>query len=265
MHPMLNIAIRAARNAGDSIRRAEENINQMSLNQTNRLEFVHEINQVAEQEIIKVLTEAFPNHAIVTPINSNTQINDDYQWLVQALSGKNNIAHGFNFYAVSIALKHKGKLIVSVIYDAQRDELFTAERGSGAMLNNRKIRVSQQLNLKQALIATGAPFKTQQYLAPYAAMFQGLFTQEADIRRTGSTALDLAYLASGRVDGFWEIALPTVDIAAGILLLQEAGGAVTDFSFKETYLTSGNLIAGNMKIHQAMYKVIAPHVTDLLV
>ncbi len=263
MHPMLNIAVRAARNAGDLIRRSSENVGQLTINQKSINDFATEIDRAAEQEIINVIRGSYPDHAILAE-ESGAHEGNDYQWIIDPLDGTTNFLHGFPMYAVSIALKHKGKLEVGVIYDPQRDELFTAERGGGAMLNNRKIRVTRQVSLKGALIGTGFPFKKQQHLDAYLGMFKELFTDSAGIRRAGSAALDLAYLAAGRLDGFWEIGLKEWDIAAGVLLVQEAGGAVTDFSFKEDYLHSGNIIAGNPKMHQLIYKAIEPHVTDSL-
>jgi len=165
---------------------------------------------------------------------------------------------------VSIALKQKGKLEIGVVYDPVRDELFTAERGGGATLNNRKIRVTKPTSLKGALIGTGFPFKYQQHLDAYLKMFAALTADTAGIRRAGSAALDLAYVAAGRMDGFWEIGLRPWDMAAGILLIQEAGGAVTDFSFKDQFLQSGNVIAGSPKMHQMMYQAIEPFVSKEL-
>ena len=258
---MLTIAVRAARNAGDLIRRSSENVAQLTIQQKSRNDFTTEVDRAAEQEIIKVILSAFPDHAILAE-ESGEQQGNDYQWIIDPLDGTTNYLHGFPVYAVSIALKHKGKLELGVIYDPQRDELFTAERGGGATLNNRKIRVTPQVNLKGALIGTGFPFKQQQHLDAYLGMFKGLCEDTAGIRRAGSAALDLAYLAAGRLDGFWEIGLKEWDIAAGILLVQEAGGVVTDFNFRDNYLASGNIIAGNPKMHQAMFKVIEPHLTD---
>jgi len=260
---MLTIAVRAARNAGDLIRRSSENVAQLTIHQKSKNDFATEVDRAAEQEIIKVLLSAFPDHAIMAE-ESGERAGNEYQWIIDPLDGTTNYLHGFPVYAVSIALKHKGKLELGVVYDPQRDELFTAERGGGAMLNNRKIRVTPKVGLKGALIGTGFPFKQQQHLDAYMEMFKELCVDTAGIRRAGSAALDLAYLASGRLDGFWEIGLKEWDIAAGILLIQEAGGVVTDFSFRDNYLASGNIIAGNPKMHQAMFKVIEPHLTDNL-
>jgi len=185
-------------------------------------------------------------------------------WLIDPLDGTTNFLHGFPVYAVSIALQHKNKLQLAVVYDPLRDELFTAEKGGGAMLNNRKIRVTQPNSLKGALIGTGFPFKSKKNLDAYLGMFSALIGDTAGIRRAGAAALDLAYVAAGRLDGFWEIGLQPWDMAAGILLIQEAGGVLTDFSFKDQYFQSGNVIAGSPKMHQLMYKAIEPHLTDNL-
>ena len=263
MNPMLNIAIRAARNAGDIIQRASENVGQLKINFKTQNDYVTEVDRMAEQEIINVIRTSFPNHGFLAE-ESGEQSGDDYVWIIDPLDGTTNFLHGFPVYAVSIALKYKNKLQLAVIYDPLKDELFTAEKGGGAMLNNRKIRVTQPNSLKGALIGTGFPFKSKKNLDAYLGMFSALVGDTAGIRRAGAAALDLAYVASGRLDGFWEIGLQPWDMAAGILLIQEAGGVLTDFSFKDQYFQSGNLIAGSPRIHQLMYKAIEPHLTDNL-
>ena len=260
---MLNIAIRAARNAGDIIQRASENVSQLTINFKTQNDYVTEVDRMAEQEIINVIRTSFPNHGFLAE-ESGKQAGDDYVWIIDPLDGTTNFLHGFPVYAVSIALQHKNKLQLAVVYDPLRDELFTAEKGGGAMLNNRKIRVTKPNSLKGALIGTGFPFKSKKNLEAYLGMFSALVGDTAGIRRAGAAALDLAYVASGRLDGFWEIGLQPWDMAAGVLLIQEAGGVLTDFSFKDQYLQSGNLIAGSPKIHQLMYKAIEPHLTDNL-
>jgi myo-inositol-1(or 4)-monophosphatase len=263
MHPMLNIAVRAARNAGDLIQRSRENVGRMTIHQKSRHDFVSEVDYKAEQEIINIIRNAFPDHAILAEESGEHQGND-YIWVIDPLDGTTNYLHGFPQYAVSIALKVKGKIELGVVYDPSRDELFTAERGGGAMLNNRKIRVTKQTRLDGALLGTGFPFKTDEHLDAYLAMFRPLCVATSGIRRAGAAALDLAYVACGRLDGFWEIGLQEWDIAAGLLLIQEAGGVVTDFSFNDKYLQSGNVITGNPKMHQLIYQAIKPHVTDKL-
>ncbi|MGZ8136734.1 MAG: inositol-1-monophosphatase [Methylococcaceae bacterium] len=263
MQPMLNTAIRAARSAGDLILRSSDNVGQLRVDQKGKNDYATEIDRMAEREIINIIRTAYPDHAILAE-ESGQHEGNDFVWVIDPLDGTTNFLHGFPQYAVSIALKHKGKLQVAVIYDPMRDELFTAKRGGGAMLNSRRLRVTGQLSLKGALIGTGFPFKTDKHLDAYVGMFRSLTTECAGIRRAGVAALDLAYVAAGRLDGFWEIGIMEWDMAAGILLIQEAGGVVTDFSFNDNYLQSGNLIAASPRIHQLMYQLIEPHVTDNL-
>ncbi len=263
MHPMLNTAVRAARSAGDIIVRSSDSIGQLRIDQKGRNDYASEVDRSAEREIIQIIKSAYPDHAILAE-ESGAHQGNDYVWIIDPLDGTTNFLHGFPQYAVSIAMKHKGKLEIGVIYDPLRDELFTAERGGGAMLNNRRIRVTQPTSLKGALLGTGFPFKTDEHLNAYVGMFKALTTQCAGIRRAGAAALDLAYVAAGRLDGFWEIGVMEWDMAAGILLIKEAGGVVTDFSFNDKYMESGNVIAASPKMHQLMYQLIEPHVTDNL-
>ncbi|MGZ8095375.1 MAG: inositol monophosphatase family protein [Methylosarcina sp.] len=263
MQPMLNIAVRAARSAGDLILRSTDNIGHLQIDQKGKNDFASEVDRKAEREIINIIRAAYPDHAILAE-ESGAHKGNEFVWIIDPLDGTTNFLHGFPQYAVSIALKHKGKLEVGVIYDPLRDELFTAKRGGGAMLNNRRIRVTKQNGMKGALIGTGFPFKTAIHLDAYVGMFKAITTDSAGIRRAGSAALDLAYVAAGRLDGFWEIGLMEWDMAAGILLIKEAGGVITDFSFNDKYIESGNLIAGNPKMHQLMYQLIEPHVTENL-
>lgn len=260
---MLNIAVRAARSAGDLILRSTDNIGHLQVDQKGKNDFASEVDRKSEREIINIIRAAYPDHAILAE-ESGAHKGNEFVWIIDPLDGTTNFLHGFPQYAVSIALKHKGKLEVGVIYDPLRDELFTARRGGGAMLNNRRIRVTRQSSMKGALIGTGFPFKTAAHLDAYVGMFKAITTDSAGIRRAGSAALDLAYVAAGRLDGFWEIGLMEWDMAAGVLLIKEAGGVVTDFSFNDKYSESGNLIAGNPKMHQLMYQLIEPHVTQSL-
>lgn len=260
---MLNIAVRAARSAGDIILRSSDNVGQLRIDQKGKNDFASEVDRAAEREIITIIKTAYPDHAILAEESGQHQGND-FVWVIDPLDGTTNFLHGFPQYAVSIALKFKGRLEVAVIYDPLRDELFTAKRGGGAMLNNRRLRVTQQNTLKGALLGTGFPFKTDLHLDAYVGMFKSLTTECAGIRRAGAAALDLAYVAAGRLDGYWEIGIMEWDMAAGILLIKEAGGVITDFSFNDNYMESGNVIAGSPKIHQLMYSKILPHVTENL-
>lgn len=261
--PMLNTAVRAARSAGELILRSADKVEHLHIDQKGRNDYASEVDRMAEREIINIIKTAYPEHAILAE-ESGAHSGNDFVWVIDPLDGTTNFLHSFPQYAVSIALKVKGRLEIGVIYDPLRDELFTAKRGGGAMLNNRRLRVTQQNSLKGALIGTGFPFKTAEHLDAYTNMFKSLTTECAGIRRAGAAALDLAYVAAGRLDGFWEIGVMEWDVAAGILLIKEAGGVVTDFSFDDKYLESGNVIAGSPKMHQLMYALIEPHVTDAL-
>ncbi|MCX7074805.1 MAG: inositol monophosphatase family protein [Methylococcales bacterium] len=261
--PMLNIAVRAARAAGDILIRSADKASHLEIENKGKNDFATEIDRMAEREIISIIKSAYPEHSILAE-ESGEHAGNEYQWIIDPLDGTTNFIHGFPQYAVSIALKHKGRLEVGVVYDPLRDELFTAKRGGGAMLNNRRIRVTNLTTMRGALIGTGFPFKVPQHLDAYLGMFKAVTLDSAGIRRTGSAALDLAYLAAGRLDAFWEIELKEWDMAAGILLVKEAGGVATDFSFNDSYLESGNVIAASPRMHQLMYQLIEPHVTNAL-
>jgi len=263
MHPTLNIAVRAARSAGNVIIRNLDRLDSLAVHTKDRNDFVTEVDQKAEQEIIYTLRKAFPDHGILAE-ESGLREGDDYQWIIDPLDGTTNFLHGFPQFAVSIALRHKGRLEHGVVYDPLRQELFTATRGAGAMLNDRRLRVTKRKSLEGALLGTGFPFKAQHHLETYLDMFCALFPHTAGIRRPGSAALDLAYVASGRLDGFWEIGLNIWDMAAGVLLIQEAGGLSSDFLGGHSYLESGNLVAGNPKVFADILKTIRPFVTEEL-
>ncbi|MEN9757959.1 MAG: hypothetical protein RL755_2146 [Pseudomonadota bacterium] len=263
MQPMLNIAVRAARSAGEIILRSADKASHLAVDSKGKNDFATEIDRLAEKEIISIIKAAYPEHSILAE-ESGEHAGNDFVWVIDPLDGTTNFIHGFPQYAVSIALKYKGRIEVGVVYDPLRDELFTAKRGGGAMLNNRRIRVTGLSSMKGALIGTGFPFKVPHHLDAYLAMFRAITIDSAGIRRAGSAALDLAYLAAGRLDAFWEIELREWDMAAGILLVKEAGGVATDFSFNDNYLESGNLIAGSPRMHQLMYQLIEPHVTPAL-
>lgn len=260
MHPMLNIAVRAARSAGNVISRSMARLDSISVQVKERNDFVTEVDRNAENEIIAILRKAYPDHAILAE-ESGVTSGDDFQWIIDPLDGTTNFLHGFPQFAVSIALRHRGRLEQAVVYDPLSQELFTATRGDGAMLNDRRIRVSNRTGLEGALLGTGFPFRAQHHLDTYLDMFRALFPQSAGIRRAGAAALDLAYVAAGRLDGFWEIGLSTWDMAAGVLLIQEAGGLSSDFSGGHNHLESGNLVAGNPKVFAEILKTIRPHVT----
>lgn len=263
MHPMLTIAVKAARRAGGIISRASQDIDLLTVKHKNHNDFVSEVDRAAEDAIIDILREAYPDHAILAE-ESGAQGASEYQWIIDPLDGTTNFLHGFPQYAVSIALAHKGVLSQAVIYDPVHNDLFTASRGRGAYLNDRRLRVSKRLYLKDTLIGTGFPYTDYTHLDTYMAMLRDMMQKTAGVRRPGSAALDLAYTAAGRLDGFWEIGLRPWDIAAGCLLVQEAGGLVGDFLGNENYLQSGNIIAGNPKIFVQLLQTLAPHLPESL-
>ncbi|MDO9370990.1 MAG: inositol-1-monophosphatase [Gammaproteobacteria bacterium] len=260
MHPLLNIAVRAARAAGNTIARAVDRLDSYEVSQKSKNDFVSEVDLLAEQEIIKVIRKAYPSHAILAE-ESGSHEGDEYQWIIDPLDGTTNFLHGFPQFAVSIALAHKGKLEHAVIYDPLRQELYTASNGGGARLNERRLRVTKLKGLDGALLGTGFPFRKTEHLDAYLKMFRELTLLTAGIRRAGSAALDLAYVAAGRMDGFWEIGLAPWDMAAGALLIQEAGGMVSDFGGGDEFLASGNIVAGAPKVHEALLKTITPFLT----
>ena len=255
MHPMLNMGIRAVRSAGDFIIRCMDQLQGIAVTEKSRNDFVSEVDRRAEQIIIDVLRKAYPDHAILAE-ESGGQGNSDYQWIIDPLDGTTNFLHGFPQFAISVALEHKGVLDQGIVYDPLRQELFTASRGEGAYLDERRIRVTRQTSLEGALIGTGFPFRTLDRLDTYVEIFRKLTAVTAGIRRPGAASLDLAYVASGRLDGFWEYGLEQWDIAAGTLLIREAGGYVSDINSGESRIDSGNVVAGNPAIHDLLLEII---------
>jgi myo-inositol-1(or 4)-monophosphatase len=258
---MLGIAVKAARRAGAIINRAARDVETLSVTRKRHADFVTEVDQAAELAIIDVLRRAYPDHAILAE-ESGAQAGkaggSEFTWIIDPLDGTTNFIHGFPQYAVSIGLQHKGVLTHGVIYDPTKDELFTASRGRGAHLNDRRLRVSKRAQMGDALIGTGFPFRELTHLGEYLAMFREVTTRTAGIRRAGAAALDLAYVAAGRLDGFWEIGLSPWDMAAGALMVQEAGGLVGDFSGEPGYLESGRILCGNPKIFGQLLQLIGP-------
>lgn len=263
MHPMLNTAITAARKAGTIISRSVDRIDTLTITNKAQNDFVTEVDQKAEIAIIEIISKAYPSHSFLGEETGRSG-DSDYLWIIDPLDGTTNFLHGFPQFAVSIALEYKGEITQGVVYDPISQELFTASKGDGAQLNNRRLRVTPRKSLQGALLGTGFPFKQQQHLDTYLETFKALFPDTAGIRRPGSAALDLAYLAAGRIDGFWEIGLNSWDIAAGVLLVKEAGGVVGDFSGGDEYLKTGNVVAGNLNVYEDILKRIQPLLPDNL-
>jgi myo-inositol-1(or 4)-monophosphatase len=253
---MVNIAVRAARAAGNIIVRNMDRIDRLTIASKKNNDFVSEVDHQAESAIIDILRQSYPDHGFFAEESGKQDENADYQWIIDPLDGTTNFLHGFPQFAVSIALKHKARLEAAVIYDPFSQELFTAARGEGAQLNEKRIRVSGHTGLKGALLSTGFPYTDQSYLDTYLETMKALMAPAAGIRRPGSAALDLAWMAAGRTDGFWEFNLNTWDIAAGALIVREAGGIVTDFNGSDGYLESGDIIAASPKVFPEMLKII---------
>ncbi len=260
MHPMLNIAVKAARRAGAIINRATQDLDLLTVQHKGQHDYVSEVDKMAEQAIVETLLEAYPDHAILAE-EGGAQGNSEYVWIIDPLDGTTNFLHGLPQFAVSIALQHKGLLSQAVVYDPTRNELYTATRGRGAYLNDRRLRVSKQTRMEDALIGTGFPYNDYSFLESYLKIFQDLVRKVAGVRRPGAASLDLAYVAAGRYDGFWEAGLKPWDIAAGMLLIQEAGGLVTDFAGGENVLESGNIVGGSPKIFGQLLNIIQMHTT----
>ena len=263
MHPTLNIAVKAARRAGNIINRASLQLDQLAVQTKSSNDFVTEIDQAAEAAIIEVLREAYPDHGILAE-ESGQSGDSEYQWIIDPLDGTTNFIHGFPQYAISIALAKKDVVEQAVIFDPTRNELFTATKGRGAFLNDRRIRVSKRTRLNESLIGTGFPFREFDNVDMYLAMFKDLTQKTAGIRRPGAASLDLAYVACGRLDGFWEMGLQPWDVAAGALLIQEAGGLVSDLAGEGTYMETGNVVAGSPKIFGQILPIIQAHRTAAL-
>lgn len=261
LHPMLNIAVKAARAAGAIINRASLDLDVLKVGSKGPNDFVSEVDQAAEQAIIEVLLEAYPGHGILAEESGRQHgaKHSDFVWIIDPLDGTTNFLHGFPVYAVSIALAHRGQVQQAVVYDPTRNDLFFASRGRGAYLNDRRIRVAKRTVLRDCLLATGFPFRPGDAFQTYMQMLGEVMPKVAGVRRPGSAALDLCYVAAGRLDGFWEFGLSAWDIAAGALMIREAGGMVTSLTPGADALATGNVIAGSPKVHDALHKLLLPH------
>jgi len=261
MEPIVTIAVRAARAAGNILKRSQQNLDQVHWTAKGRNDFVSEADRAAEMLIIDTIHQSYPDHAILAEESGNTG-NEESQveWIIDPLDGTTNFIHGIPHFAVSIGVKVRGKLEHAVVYDPMRDELYTASRGNGAELNNKRIRVGKHQVLNDCLLATGFPFRDHQLLPIWQQTFDALFENCSDVRRAGSAALDLAYVAAGRLDGFWEFGLKPWDTAAGALLVREAGGIIEDIQGKPDFLDSGNILTANAKVFKAMLQKLQPFV-----
>lgn len=256
--PLINIAVEAVRAAEIIIIRALKRMDNIKIAEKRPNDFVTEVDQRVEQEIISIIRKAYPSHGILAEESGEIK-GDDYQWIIDPIDGTRNFIHGFPYFAISIAVTYKNRIEHGVIYDPTRQELFSASRGKGAKLNDRRIRVSQRKNLAECLLGTGFAYRHTDKDNPVPAnIFQSMIPICGDIRRAGAATLDLAYVACGRLDGFWELGLKPWDIAAGILLVKEAGGMICDQFGGEEYFKTGNVVAANPAIMRQFLKTIKP-------
>ena len=256
MNEFLKLAVTAARLAGDIILKNLGNLSASDVQTKQAFDFVTKVDRWSESVIIGTIREKFPHHIFLAEETIKQADAGAYRWIIDPLDGTTNYIHGYPVFSISIALEYGGEIVVAIVFDPLRDELFHAVRGGGAFLNNRKIRVSETTTLASSLIATGFPFKAKDMLDLYLSAFRKIFFEVSDIRRAGSAAIDLAYVAAGRCEGFFELNLGPWDMAAGSLLITEAGGTVTDFGGGDAFLSTGNIVAGNSHIHPEILQII---------
>jgi myo-inositol-1(or 4)-monophosphatase len=263
MQPMANMALRAARRAGQIIVRAFDRTDLLTIEEKRKNDLVSEVDRNAEAAIIEILHKAFPDHAIIGEESGAAVAGDgEYTWIIDPLDGTTNFLHGIPHYAVSIGCTYRGRLEHAVVLDPLRDEAFVASRGKGAQLNDRRLRVTKRDRLDSAVVGTGIPFRdVDDHLSSYMRQLEAVTRKARGVRRAGSAALDLAYVAAGRFDAFWEIGLKPWDMAAGALLVTEAGGLVSDFEGGPRFLETGNIVCGTPKCFKELLQTISPHVT----
>jgi myo-inositol-1(or 4)-monophosphatase len=261
LHPMLNIAIKAARSAGAIINRASLDLDMLKVNTKAPNDFVTEVDQAAEAVIIETLLQAYPDHAILAEESGRAHgaRDSEFVWIIDPLDGTTNFIHGFPVYAVSIALAHRGQVQQGVVYDPARNDLFYASRGRGAFLNDRRLRVSRRTRLADSLIGTGFPFRRGDNLKRYIKMFEDVMQNCAGLRRPGAAALDLCYVAAGYYDGFFETGLSAWDVAAGSLMITEAGGLIGNFTGEADFLYQREVVAGNPKVYGQLVQLLQPY------
>jgi len=256
--PLVNVAVQAARKAGDLTHRYLSRLDRIPITEKARHDYVSEVDRACEVEIVREIRRLYPNHAFLAEESGATG-DSDHVWIIDPLDGTSNYLHGIPHYAISIALQIKGRTEHAVVYDPVREELFTASRGRGAVLNNQKLRVSPRKGLSGSILATALPFRQRDKLDTSMAVLGDIFSQVEDIRRAGAASLDLAYVAAGRLDGYWEFGLQPWDVAAGALLVREAGGVVQDFSGSDKVENSDSIIAAPFKLMTPLQRIINSH------
>ena len=261
LHPMLNIAIKAARSAGAIINRASLDLDLLKINTKGPNDFVSEVDQAAEQAIIETILTAYPGHGILAEESGRAHgaRDSDYVWIIDPLDGTTNFLHGFPVYAVSIALAFRGQVQQAVVYDPTRNDMFYASKGRGAFLNDKRLRASKRTRLSDALIGTGFPFRKGDNFKRYVQMFEEVMQHCAGLRRPGAAALDLCYVAAGYYDGFFETGLNPWDVAAGSLIITEAGGLIGNFTGEADFLYQREVVAGNPKVYGQLVQILAPY------
>ncbi len=261
LHPMINVAIKAAREAGKIINRAALDVESVRVSQKQVNDFVTEVDQASEQIIIETLLTAYPGHGILAEESGQEHgaKDSEFVWIIDPLDGTTNFIHGFPVYCVSIALAVKGKVEQAVIFDPTRNDLFTATKGRGAYMNDRRLRVSKRIRIQDCLIATGFPFRPGDDYKSYMSMMSDVMQRCAGLRRPGSAALDLAYVAAGFTDGLFESGLSPWDVAAGSLLVTEAGGLVGNFTGEADFLHQKECLAASPKIYAQMVSLLSKY------
>ena len=261
LHPMLNIAIKAARSAGAIINRAALDLEVLKIGTKGPNDYVSEVDRAAEDIIIQTLLEAYPGHGILAEESGRAHgaKNSEYVWIIDPLDGTTNFLHGFPVYAVSIALAHRGVVQQAVVYDPTRNDLYFASKGRGAFCNDRRLRVSKRTRISDSLIGTGFPFRKGDNFKRYVKMFEEVMQSCAGLRRPGAAALDLCYVAAGYYDGFFETGLNPWDVAAGSLIITEAGGLIGNFTGESDYLYQREVVAGNPKVYGQLVQILAPY------
>ena len=263
MHAMLNVAVMAARSGGNSLIRNMNQLDRMVVERKGHNDFVSEADRAAEAAVIETIHRHYPDHAIQAE-ESGVSGESDYVWIIDPLDGTTNYLHRFPVFCVSIALQHKGRVEHGVVYDPLRQELFTATRGQGAQLDGRKIRVSGLADLEMALIGTGFPYRSSnEEFEPYMNMLVNAMKHTSGIRRPGAAALDLAYVAAGRLDAFWETGLMPWDLAAGTLIIREAGGMVSALDGAENFIETGHILCGTPRVYRELAKLFAPDIRTM--
>ncbi|MFI5293899.1 MAG: inositol monophosphatase family protein [Thermodesulfovibrionales bacterium] len=252
----LKTAVSAARLAGDIIIKNLGHLSKEDIQTKQAFDFVTKVDRWSEAVIMQTIREKFPSHLFLSEETLKQEDTGDYRWIIDPLDGTTNYIHSYPMFSVSIALQYKSEVVLGVVFDPVRDELFHTVKGGGSFLNNKKIIVSGVASLDKSLIATGFPFRAKEMIDHYLRAFKEIFREVSDLRRAGSAAIDLAYIAAGRFEGFFELALSPWDVAAGSILITEGGGLITDFGGGEDYLSTGNIVAGNKSIQPEILRIM---------